>query len=230
MPLDLKLAAFRLLMEAPVPALRTRARRGYYGRRRRYARPNLERVLARLPGNPVVLDLGAHRGWFLQNVLDRAGEIHAVEPDPVAFAALEEAFGSDPRARLINPAVGDSSGETAFFRPAGSEGKPDAASVSASVFGSHLGVAGGSRITVPQIDICELLERVGRPVDLVKMDIEGAAVPVLERLFATGMISRIGTLLVETHEHCLPELTDRTHALRLRARRLERPLVDFDWV
>ena len=67
------------------------------------------------------------------------------------------------------------------------------------------------------------------PPALVKIDIEGAEVALLERLFDTGAIARMGRVFVESHEKQLPSLRARTFALIDRAARLPGRPVTLDW-
>jgi FkbM family methyltransferase len=191
---------------------------------------NLDSVLAGLPERSVVVDLGANKGSFTRQVLHRAGEIHSVEPDPLVFRTLEQSFASEPRVKLYNAAIGAEDGEISFYRQVEfDERDPTRYSVSSSVFPAHRGVDGAHPIRVPQIGIVGFLRKIGKHVDLMKIDIEGAEVPVLETLFDTALLKSISVILVETHEHSLPELVDRTDALRQRARRFDRPKVDMNW-
>jgi FkbM family methyltransferase len=228
--LDAKLHIFRLLKEVPHPGMRTAFRRKYYGRLRKYTSVNLDSVLAGLPERSVVVDLGANKGSFTRQVLHRAEEVHAVEPDPLVFRMLEQSFTSEPRVKLYNAAIGAQNGEISFYRQTEfDERDPTRYSVSSSVFPGHRGIDSARAMTVPQIGIVGFLRAIGKHIDLMKIDIEGAEVPVLETLFDSELLNNISVILVETHEHSLPELVDRTDALRQRAKRFDRPKVDLNW-
>jgi len=227
---DAKLHIFRILKEAPFPRMRTAFLRKYYGRLRKYAGVDLDTVLAGLPDRLVVVDLGANQGWFTQQILDRADEIHAVEPDPLVFEILRRNVASRTNVRLYNAAIGAEDGEVTFYRQLEFDAQnPARNSVASSVFSGHEAVNGAQGITVPQIGIVSFLEKIARPVDLMKIDIEGAEVPVLETLLSSTMLNTVSVILVETHEHVLPELANRTDALRQRIKRLERPKIDLNW-
>jgi FkbM family methyltransferase len=61
----------------------------------------------------VVIDVGAHKGWFFHCWLDWCPQawVHAFEPYPPSFDAARRLYGSDRRIKLIQMAVGDTSGE-----------------------------------------------------------------------------------------------------------------------
>jgi hypothetical protein len=66
------------------------------------------------------------------------------------------------------------------------------------------------------IDLASFIRELGRPVTLLKMDIEGAEVPVLNRMIDTGAIDEVQLAIVETHERFSDELANATNALRER--------------
>lgn len=80
-----------------------------------------------------------------------------------------------------------------------------------------------------QIDLVSFIDRLQRPVALLKMDIEGAEVTVLERLLDTGCIARVGHVFVETHEKRIPELAPRMQALRDRIAADDIKTINLDW-
>jgi hypothetical protein len=61
------------------------------------------------------------------------------------------------------------------------------------------------------------------------MDIEGAEVPVIEKLIETGAIERVENVFVETHEKRIPALAERTRRLRNRLENMNRINCNFDW-
>jgi hypothetical protein len=69
------------------------------------------------------------------------------------------------------------------------------------------------------------------PVKVVKIDVEGAECPIVNRLIDTGAIERTETVLVELHDRHIPELRRDYEALRERLGReglTDRVLTDWD--
>ncbi|MCX7869106.1 MAG: hypothetical protein N2322_04050 [Terrimicrobiaceae bacterium] len=64
---------------------------------------------------------------------------------------------------------------------------------------------------------------------MMKMDIEGAEVRVLEHLLATGAIERV-RCLVETHEKKMASLAAETARLKAELARLPDCRVHWDWI
>lgn len=229
--LDPKLQVLRLLKALPLGTARGRYKAKYYGRMRAYYALDLNEILSRLPPHPVIVDLGANTEIFLpDDVIEAASAVHAVEPDPMVFEVLRSTYGSRNNIHLYNAAIGPEDGEVQLFRErAFDAADPTHTSLGASVFASHGAVDRAHAVTIPQIGILTLLQRIGTKVDLMKIDIEGAEVPVLETLLSSPMARGVSVILVETHEHVLPELAERTDSLRKRAKTISEPKILMNW-
>mgnify|MGYP003575975408 CR=1 FL=1 len=79
--------------------------------------------------------------------------------------------------------------------------------------------------------LANFIRDLSKPVTLLKMDIEGAEVPVLNRMIDTGAIDAVQLAIVETHERFSDELADATNALRerLSAAGMDQK-VRLDWI
>jgi len=71
--------------------------------------------------------------------------------------------------------------------------------------------------------------RLDTDIGVLKIDIEGSEVALLERLLNDPVCDRIDHIFVETHERSLPELAARTDALRQAARFRTHPRIEMDW-
>ena len=228
---DLKLGIFWVLKAVPIQSIRTRFLRSYYGRLRRHTRVDLDAIFAKLPPSPVIVDLGANCRLFIpDSILNRAAEVHAVEPDPAIFELLREGVGGRKNVVLYNAAIGATDGSVTFYRQTKFDHHdPAKYSLGASIFSGHQAVNSNAPIIVPQIGILTFLEKIGKHIDLMKVDIEGAEVPMLEVLLSSPLAQNISVMLVETHEHALPELVNRTNAIRERVKTLTLPQIDMHW-
>ncbi len=182
----------------------------------------------------VFVDLGANVGEFTTAVAPHASRVIAVEPDPWTAGKLRAAVAGLDNVTVIEAAVGAEAGEITLFRPARFAQDPENYSVGCT---TQPGVEDGETLTVRQIAIDEILDGIEDEIGIVKIDIEGAEVPVLEHLLnkRPDLMARIGALFVETHEKQMPDLEIRSRKLRLRmwARRalLRRriPFVSMNW-
>jgi hypothetical protein len=69
--------------------------------------------------------------------------------------------------------------------------------------------------TAECIDLDAFIRRLGRRVRVLKLDIEGSEIAVLNRLLDTGTINLVDLVVAETHEWN-PNLLAATNALRER--------------
>lgn len=182
----------------------------------------------RLAPGALVLDCGANIGKVTRAFRRAGATVHAFEPDPYAQARFRERFGSDAAVTLHPVGVGAEPGRFTLHRTRDFATDPERATIGSSLFAHDLHGAGDA-VEVEVIDLLAFIRGLGRRVDILKMDIEGAEVAILERMFDEGLHRDIGRIYVETHERFSPELATRTAALRARiaAERIDN--VDLDW-
>ncbi len=91
-------------------------------RRRGAPATHLPRWIGEL-GLRTVLDIGANTGQFADEIRGAApgAQIYSFEPLPDCFEKLQTRFGSDPRFRAFNVALGDAPGDVAMHRSSHSQ-------------------------------------------------------------------------------------------------------------
>jgi FkbM family methyltransferase len=138
-----------------------------------------------------VLDLGAHKGSFTVRAALAADQVVAVEPAPYNIVRLRrnlELNGID-NVVLVEGAVGAAPGWTQMRLDAKQSGVGSIARDAAN---------SGEVRDVPVETLEELLGRAGNPVDLMKMDIEGAESDVLSAA-SPQILRRIHRIVLEYH-------------------------------
>ena len=126
----------------------------------------------------VVVDIGANVGYFsllAADLVGPAGTVYAVEPEPQNNAILRKNvhLNSYSNVRVIEKAVSNRTGPVQLFLSALDNGSHSISDAAAR------GVAGDVQVAATTLD--DLLEDEGWPkVDLVKIDVEGAEMLVLE--------------------------------------------------
>ncbi len=199
----------------------------------RLALPEVGLEIAVRPGD-VILDCGANVGDITSRFARTGAEIYAFEPNPGVFRILSRRFRGLSRVHCLNRGVMDRECQLSLNIPA-----PRASSdaIDVSVAASFVGHAGNTpegtmqQVDIPCVNLAEFVRSLGKNVRLLKLDIEGAELAVLNSLLDSGMIHRIDHVLVETHEKQMPQLLAETDALRnrLRAEGLDAK-VRLDWV
>lgn len=168
--------------------------------------------VARLSRGSVVLDFGANVGRTVEAFADRGATVHAYEPNPDAFALLTARTGNRTNVRLHNVAVGDHDGRLKLFLHRGYEGTNAAHLESSSFVAEKANVDPDRFYEVPVRDVIGIVAEIGRPIDLVKIDVEGAEYDILDRLLDWGAMKQIARIVVETHEDRIECLRER-HAV-----------------
>lgn len=225
----LKLAAVAILCLVP-GARRQAAPRLARRRATMRAVRRFRACAARLGPRSLAVDVGANVGDVTEFLAARAGLVHAFEPDPWAFERLSARVGHLPNVVLHQAAVGLRTGRVGLARSTTVESDPAFFTRASSTCADVPYLRHADTVDVDEIDFLDFLRRLDRPVDLLKIDIEGAEVALLEALLASLERTRIVEIFAETHDLTMPALAARTQALRQSAAGRQRPAVNLDWV
>ena len=176
------------------------------------------------------IDLGANVGAYTKKMALKAKQVVAFEPDPWAYAALHRNVADLNNVKIENAAAGTSEGTVLLYRRAEFEKDPAFNSQSSSVIAEKCNVIEEGAVEVRQIDFIGYLEDLDERIGLLKVDIEGAEVDLLEALFdRPDILKRIDFIFAETHETRIPGHEPRVAALRERARLTNQPRVNLYW-
>jgi FkbM family methyltransferase len=157
---------------------------------------------------PVILDCGSNIGMAILffKALYPDAEITAFEPAPWACAAIEETIrANDLRdVTLHNAALAEADGTLDLFHDPSHPG-----SAAMSVYRERMP---GEAVRVPAV---RLSRYVTKPVDFLKLDVEGSELTVLRDLAASGAIARISQMVVEFHHHLRPTVDNLSECLSI---------------
>jgi FkbM family methyltransferase len=178
------------------------------------ANPNLLHE-ADINTDSIVLDAGAYTGEWAQEILDRYHPIiHAFEPDPRNFKRLAKRGLANERLIPHEFGLGDSN---------------ETARMPLELMGSSTFSATGDKpwAEVALSDIAEVWTslELGR-VDLMKINIEGAEFPLLERMIETDLLKNVGCFMIQFHEWH-PGAYHRRRKIRKALRRSHK--LDWDY-
>lgn len=165
----------------------------------------LRNILRGIDSGSLVIDCGANIGDITALFLGRGAQVICFEPDPMAFSALQKRFGGNTRIRLINSAVSDQNGKASFYlHKDRRDGGGEEYTVSSSLLREKKNVDAQKGIVVELTDLSEYVSALGRKVDVLKLDVEGAEISILKKMIREGTYADIGLMLVETHETKIP--------------------------
>ncbi|MFO1492066.1 MAG: FkbM family methyltransferase [Kiritimatiellia bacterium] len=184
----------------------------------------------RLKPGDIAIDCGANVG-HVTAILARSGAtVYAFEPNPHAFEVLQKRFASTPSVVCLRKGVLDEAGAMKLYlhQNAGQD------QVYWSQGGSLLDFKGNVNretfVEVEIVDLADFILKLGRPVRVLKMDVEGVECRILKRLILLGLAERIEHIFVETHEQKIPQLRPEVEELRdlIGARGLKN--IDLNWL
>jgi FkbM family methyltransferase len=209
--------------------IETRWLRRVKARQAEHTVSEFHRRLSSLPPDAVGLDLGANVGEVTRVLAAHCYVVHAFEPDPWSFDQLKRNTADLTNVILHNCAV-SLSAEKVLMRRSPSFGEdPERESLGTSIQSLTADLPSGETFLVDCVDLRSFLAELKSSSVFVKMDIEGAEVPILETLLESPEISRIGNLFVETHEVNMPNLRQRLVRIKRLAAKVQDTYINFDW-
>lgn len=157
---------------------------------------------------PVILDCGSNIGMAILffKALYPDAEITAFEPAPWACSAIEETVRANGLSdvTLHNAALAEAEGTLELFHDPRHPG-----SAVMSVYRERMP---GEPVRVRAV---RLSGYVTKPVDFLKLDVEGSELPVLRDLASSGAIGQIRQMVIEFHHHLNPTVDNMSECLSI---------------
>jgi FkbM family methyltransferase len=202
-------------------------------RRERRERPELalfNAAVARLGPGDVAIDCGANVGKFTLPLARTGATVYAFEPNPDAFAELRRATGQFPNVVLRQAAVTTAGKPVKLYLHKWAGEDPVHWSTGSSLLAGKNNVRGDRFVEVEGIAFADFVESLGdQPVSLLKMDVEGAEVAILDQLLDRGLHTRIEQAFIEMHDRRVPDLVEPSRRLRERLKAAGLDNFRLDW-
>ena len=182
-----------------------------------------------LPAGTLAVDCGASVGDVTAVFREKGLRVHAFEPNPLAFARLEERFSGDDMVTCHQAAISDKDGTAQFYPHEDLSEESLETANGSSLLDFKGNVLTDQAMDVDVVDLSRFLDELGSEVEVLKIDIEGAEIEAVNRLLDTGSYRQAKQILVETHERKIPELREPTEALRKRIEAMGIDHICLDW-
>ena len=176
--------------------------------------------------NCVCIDCGANTGQETIPWAEKGAEVHAFEPHPECFRILKEKTASYDKVYLYEKGVWHRNSTMKLYLREGA-GETDV-SESSSLLKSKPNVDEDSYVKVEIIDLVEFIRELDKRVDVLKIDIEGAEVELVQKIIDTKVYETIGLILVETHEQ-IKEISEDIQRLRTLVSELGIDNINMEW-
>lgn len=189
-------------------------------------------LLFRMPKNPLIIDCGANQGDISLFFLKRGATVYAFEPDPLAFQILKKRTANYSNIEINQKAVGTNDGKINLFlhQERENQDRDDAYTVSSSIVKEKINVNSKNSVEVEIIDFIVYLNRFDKPIDLIKMDIEGAEIEILEKIIEKQIYNNFNLLVVETHENKIPSHIEKIQNIKKLIRENNINNIKLNWV
>jgi len=181
------------------------------------------------PGD-LAVDCGANVGEMTAVLAENGAEVHAFEPNPHAFKVLTQKFARQSNVFCHHAAAGSAPGRQPLYLHENSGMDEVLWSNGSSLLPEKPNVDRERQVEVEVIDLAAFLRSLPGPVKVLKMDVEGFEVELINHLLDTRAADLVECAFVETHENKIPELALATEALRKRLAREGKNNFHLDWV
>ena len=159
-----------------------------------------------------------------------AKRVIAFEPDPWTLDVLRANVADLENVSIEKVAAGTHEGRVLLYRHVQFEENPVLHSESSSLIASKSNVTEEGAIEIRQIDFIDYLEHLNDDIGVIKIDIEGAEVDLIEALLdRPDIMKRIDYIFVETHETRIPGHELRVKSLQDRVQEMRKPRINLHW-
>jgi len=197
--------------------------------RKKNAFAEFNRALSNLNKGSYVIDCGANVGEFTKLFLEKGFFVDAFEPDPIAIDELKKKCKNNKNLNLFQSAVGLKDNTQKLFRYR----KFDESDPYSTQGSSLLDYRSGTNkpfVEIKVIDFINHIKKKKKDISLLKMDIEGSEIEILNKIIDLNIHDKIKYIFVETHERFSHKLGLETAKLKLRIKNLNINNINLDWV
>lgn len=181
------------------------------------------------PGD-IAIDAGANVGNITEMFNTMGCFVHAFEPNKEAFTVLSEKFKNIESVKCINSAVSTVDGERKLYLHSNADQDAVKWSTGSSLLGDKPNVNKNNFNVVQTMNLSGYIRSMGKQIRVLKMDIEGEEISVLNHLIDERTVHLIDYIFVETHDDKIATLVEATQLLREKIRLQKLHHISLDWI
>ena len=167
----------------------------------------------------LVIDVGANIGRVSEVLAHRGARVISFEPNSNAFEQLKGVASRYSNIELRNEAAGVKNQQIKLFLHEDINNTDKDLTQPSSLISQKPNVSANNYELVNEIDFAQFLKSLDVKVELVKIDIEGYEIQLLNHLMNENAIDNVKKFYVETHEQKMVDLAIPTRELKERINR-----------
>ncbi len=198
-------------------------------KRKKSALIEFNSYINKLKKKSLVIDAGANLGEVSKFFLDKGFIVHAFEPDPIAIKNFNKSALKNKDLILNQSAIGLKNENKILYRYRKfDENKPNSTEGSSML--ANRAARGKPHTEIIVINFIEYIKSLKKNVSMIKMDIEGKEIEIINELIDRKLNEKIGFIFVETHERFSHKLAIETCKLKLRIKKNNIKNINLDWL
>lgn len=186
--------------------------------------------LRKLGENDTVIDIGANTGIVSECLANTGAYTISFEPNKKALAQLKKVSARYKNIEVHECAAGIKDREVKLYLHKDVGRNDDDLTQASSLKSDKPNVSKFKYDKIREIDFALFLDSLNKYVELIKIDIEGYEVELINHLIDNNSLNKIGKIYLETHETKFKALEESTLTLkkRIKENRLEKKFI-FEW-
>ena len=180
--------------------------------------------------NDIIIDCGANVGNVIKPIINIGCQIIAFEPNPHAFNVLNQNFIDNKNVKCYQKAVSTKDGMSELFLHENSKKDNLYWSTGSSLQSTKNNIDKENFVMVKTINFSNFVLSLNKEIKIVKIDIEGEEVNVINQLLDKNLHLKISQIIVETHERKIPLLNAQLNKLKERIRKMKIDNISFNWL
>jgi len=187
-------------------------------------------ITLNLKQGDVCIDCGANVGYVTEILVKKGCIVYAFESNPYAFEILNKKFERYSNVYLYRKAVWNRKTTRKLYLHKKSDENNVLWSTASSIKQKKVNINKNNYLNIEIVNLSDFIKRLGEKIKLLKMDIEGSGIEVLNSLIDNDLTKEIDYIFVETHDNKNNFLDKSTDKLRKTIRKSHLGNIYLDWI